>query len=193
MVISFHSIPPVHAEVPGDVGPRVHRTSAADARAVPRRRRTGARARRRPPAHGAARTSSNRGETNSLRLTAISTMRMIPPTYSASVNCHPISTQRTRPSSHTRFVEANWKATEVTAEAPFSSSDPARSRSRRRSRKRTRPRGPWPWRPAPGRCPRALPRSDGGGSRPGRSRRWRSRAPVPTRPGTPSRLRPSSR
>ena len=52
-------------------------------------------------------------------------MRMIPPTYSASVNCHPISTQSTRPSSQTRFVEANWKAREVTAEAPFSNSERA--------------------------------------------------------------------
>ena len=33
-----------------------------------------------------------------------------PPTYSASANCQPISTHRTSPSSHTRFVEANWKA-----------------------------------------------------------------------------------
>ena len=42
-----------------------------------------------------------------------------PPRYSASVNCQPISTQRTSPSSQTRFVEANWKASAVAAEAPF--------------------------------------------------------------------------
>ena len=44
---------------------------------------------------------------------------MIPPTYSARANCHPISTQRTSPSSQTRLVEANWKASAVVAEAPF--------------------------------------------------------------------------
>ena len=48
-----------------------------------------------------------------------------PPTNSASVNCHPISTHRTSPSSHTRLVEANWKASAVTAEAPFANSDRA--------------------------------------------------------------------
>ena len=48
---------------------------------------------------------------------------MIPPTYSASVNCQPIRTQRTSPSSQTRLVEANWKASAVTAEAPFWNSD----------------------------------------------------------------------
>src|SRR5436309_3262488 len=43
----------------------------------------------------------------------------IPPTYSASVNCQPISTHSTRPSSHTRFVEANWNASAVADDAPF--------------------------------------------------------------------------
>jgi hypothetical protein len=47
----------------------------------------------------------------------------IPPRYSASVNCHPMSSQSTRPSSHTRFVEANWKASAVAADAPFWKSD----------------------------------------------------------------------
>src|SRR5204863_4399675 len=47
----------------------------------------------------------------------------IPPTYSASVNCQPISTQRTSPSSQTRLVEANWKANADAAEAPFWNSD----------------------------------------------------------------------
>ena len=48
---------------------------------------------------------------------------MMPPTYSASANCQPIKTQRTRPSSQTRLVEANWKESAVTAEAPFWNSD----------------------------------------------------------------------
>ena len=48
---------------------------------------------------------------------------MIPPTYSASANCQPIRTQRTSPSSQTRLVEANWKDSAVTAEAPFWKSD----------------------------------------------------------------------
>ena len=39
--------------------------------------------------------------------------------YSASANCQPISTHSTSPSSHTRFVEANWKASALAAEAPF--------------------------------------------------------------------------
>ena len=43
----------------------------------------------------------------------------IPPTNSASANCHPISTQMTIPSSITRFVEANWNASAEAAEAPF--------------------------------------------------------------------------
>jgi hypothetical protein len=34
------------------------------------------------------------------------------------VNCQPISAHRTNPSSHTRLVEANSKATAVAAEAP---------------------------------------------------------------------------
>src|SRR4051794_35784037 len=47
----------------------------------------------------------------------------MPPTNSARVNCQPIRIQITRPSSQTRLVEANWKASEVTAEAPFWKSD----------------------------------------------------------------------
>jgi len=42
---------------------------------------------------------------------------------SASVNCQPISSQSTIPSSKTRFVEANWKASVDAAEAPFWKSD----------------------------------------------------------------------
>ena len=39
------------------------------------------------------------------------------------VNCQPISTHSTSPSSHTRFVEANWNASAEAAEAPFWKSD----------------------------------------------------------------------
>ena len=46
-----------------------------------------------------------------------------PPTYSPSVNCQPRSTHSTSPSSHTRLVEANWKASADAAEAPFWKSD----------------------------------------------------------------------
>src|SRR3954447_24228379 len=46
-----------------------------------------------------------------------------PPTNSASVNCQPISTQSTSPSSQTRLVDANWKASADAAEAPFWNSD----------------------------------------------------------------------
>ena len=47
----------------------------------------------------------------------------MPPTNSARVNCQPSRIQSTRPSSQTRLVEANWKASEVAAEAPFWKSD----------------------------------------------------------------------
>ena len=57
------------------------------------------------------------------RQSAISTIITTPPTYSARVNCQPISTQSTSPSSQTRLVEANWKLSAVTAEAPFWNSD----------------------------------------------------------------------
>src|SRR4051812_23590437 len=43
--------------------------------------------------------------------------------YSASVNCQPMSTQSTSPSSHTRLVEANWNASADAADAPFRKSD----------------------------------------------------------------------
>ena len=39
------------------------------------------------------------------------------------MNCQPISTHRTRPSSQTKFVDANWKASIAPADAPFSKSD----------------------------------------------------------------------
>ncbi len=41
-----------------------------------------------------------------------------PPTNSASANCQPIKTQRTIPSSITRFVDANMKTRELTKSAP---------------------------------------------------------------------------
>src|SRR6059036_3749949 len=47
----------------------------------------------------------------------------MPPRYSASVNCQPSSTHRTRPSSQTRFVEANWNVSAEAALAPFWNSD----------------------------------------------------------------------
>ena len=39
------------------------------------------------------------------------------------MNCHPIRTQRTSPSSQTRLVDANWNASAVTADAPFWNND----------------------------------------------------------------------
>ena len=52
-------------------------------------------------------------------------MRTMPPTNSANVNCHPISTHRTSPSSQTRFVDANWNASATAADAPLAKSDRA--------------------------------------------------------------------
>jgi hypothetical protein len=51
--------------------------------------------------------SSTRGDTNRRSSAAIRTIITMPPAYSASVNCQPIKTQSTRPSSQTRLVEAN--------------------------------------------------------------------------------------
>jgi hypothetical protein len=67
--------------------------------------------------------SSSPGETKVRSRIAISAISRNPPTNSASVNCQPIRIQITRPSSQTRLVEANWKASEVAAEAPFWKSD----------------------------------------------------------------------
>src|SRR3989442_4905429 len=53
----------------------------------------------------------------------MSAIRTMPPTNSASVNRQPSSTQRTSPSSQTRLVEANWKASAVAADAPFWNKD----------------------------------------------------------------------
>ena len=49
----------------------------------------------------------------------ISTIRKIPPTNSASVNCQPMKIQMTIPISKTRFVEANWKTIADAKLAPF--------------------------------------------------------------------------
>ncbi len=46
-----------------------------------------------------------------------------PPTNSAAANCQPISRIKTRPSSMTRFVDANMKIIDVTKSAPFWNSD----------------------------------------------------------------------
>ena len=53
----------------------------------------------------------------------ISTIRIRPPTSSASVNCQPRKIQITIPSSKTRFVEANWKTIAEARLAPFWKSD----------------------------------------------------------------------
>src|ERR1700722_2773512 len=48
--------------------------------------------------------------------------RTMPPTHSAAANCHAISTQSTTPSSITRFVDENRKASDGMRAAPFSNS-----------------------------------------------------------------------
>ena len=63
--------------------------------------------------------SSSRGEMKARSNTAIRTIMTRPPRYSARVNCQPISTHSTRPSSHTRLVDANWNAIAADADAPF--------------------------------------------------------------------------
>jgi len=68
-------------------------------------------------------SASSDGETNARISTVISTIITIPPMYSAIVNCQPISTHSTSPSSQTMFVEASWNASAPAAEAPFSNSD----------------------------------------------------------------------
>ena len=100
---------PVAAEVVGDVRPGLGR------RQPPRHGRSRAGrvvlvAGRRRPARARAPGASRRGETNSRSSSAISAIITMPPRYSASVNCQPIRTHSTSPSSQTRFVEANWKA-----------------------------------------------------------------------------------
>ena len=67
--------------------------------------------------------SSRRRETNRRSSSVITTISSRPPISSARVNCQPISSQITIPSSITRFVEANWKASALAAEAPFWKSD----------------------------------------------------------------------
>ncbi len=46
-----------------------------------------------------------------------------PPTNSAAMNCQPIKTTSTIPSSMTRFVEANMKTIDETKSAPLRKSD----------------------------------------------------------------------
>ena len=53
----------------------------------------------------------------------ISTIRITPPTNSASVNCQPRKIHITIPISKTRFVEANWKTIAETRLAPFWNTD----------------------------------------------------------------------
>ena len=48
-----------------------------------------------------------------------------PPTNSARVNCHPMSSARMMPSSITRFVEANWNAIAAVKLAPLRKIDRA--------------------------------------------------------------------
>ncbi len=55
----------------------------------------------------------------------MSTIITTPPRYSATVNCQPTRIHSTRPSSHTRLVEANWKASALAAEAPLTNSERA--------------------------------------------------------------------
>ena len=68
-------------------------------------------------------SASRRGEMNTRRTSDMSTIRTAPPTNSASVNCQPSRTHRTSPSSHTRLVEANWKASITAADAPLANSE----------------------------------------------------------------------
>ena len=68
---------------------------------------------------------SSRGETKRRSSNTMSTMSTIPPTNSASVNCQPSSSHSTSPSSHTRFVDANWKARADAADAPRAKSERA--------------------------------------------------------------------
>jgi hypothetical protein len=67
--------------------------------------------------------ASRRGETNSRNSRVMAAIMSSPPANSASANCQPIRIHRTSPSSHTRFVEANWNASALAAEAPFWNSD----------------------------------------------------------------------
>ena len=41
------------------------------------------------------------------------------------MNCQPSRTHSTSPSSHTRLVEANWKASALAADAPLTNSERA--------------------------------------------------------------------
>ena len=118
-MISFQSICQSPRKLWATSDHALARASAARARPVVAARRVvlvagvGLLARARAPA------ASTRRGTNSRSSRHISPIITSPPRYSASVNCQPIRTHSTSPSSHTRFVEANWKASADAAEAPF--------------------------------------------------------------------------
>ena len=82
-----------------------------------------ARGRPRPPLRAGGHSSSRRRVTNSRSPSHISAIKISPPTSSASVNCQPMKTQITIPSSKTRFVEANWNAIAEAKLAPLANSD----------------------------------------------------------------------
>ena len=63
--------------------------------------------------------SSSRRETNTRNPIHINTIRIRPPTNSASVNSQPRKIHITIPISKTRFVEANWNTIAETRLAPF--------------------------------------------------------------------------
>ena len=88
---------PVAAEVVGHVGPGRGRASAARAATPAPRRRVGAGGPRPPAERARAPAPRLRRETNSRSTAHISAIITMPPTYSASVNCQPISTHSTRP------------------------------------------------------------------------------------------------
>ena len=116
----------------------------------------------------------------------ISTIRIRPPTNSASVNCQPRKIQSTIPISKTRFVEANWKTIAVAKLAPFWNIE-LRDRDRRvAARGRGRAEAGRERDRASVRARRAPAPSASAAPRPGRSPRGGSRARAPTRPPTPS-------
>src|SRR5262245_25349971 len=70
-------------------------------------------------------SSSWRVLTKARSMIAIRPIISTPPTYSPTANSQPIRIVSTSPSSHTRFVEANWKASAETADAPRANSERA--------------------------------------------------------------------
>ena len=192
IVISFHSI----CQSPRKLcatSDQALRAREALAPAHLARRPCGAGGRSRPAGRARAPAASSRGETNSRSSAHISAIITMPPTYSASVNCQPISTQSTSPSSQTRLVEANWKAS---AEAARGALLEQRLGDRDRRVGARRRGGAEPGRL--GHRPEALarrapPRSARAAPTPARPPRSRSRARAPTRPPTPSGRRSRGR